>query len=321
MLRISESANQRISESANQRISESANQRIPFTHSLLLHGFIRHSPFSHSLSAISHLAIRLRRLKHGLTHSRTLAIRHHHGLSFLLCAPHAGAGRPGRYHGDDVRPHRRRGLEAHDEVLGQAVPDQLRHGRCHRHRAGVPVRHELVGLLALCGRYFRRAAGHRGAAGLLHRINLPGGLDLRLGEAVQAGAPGGHLARGHRLQPVGLVDPDRQLVHAGAGGLYAAQRPGRNDRFRRVGGQPARVGAMAARLLLRAGDGRILCPRHQRLPPAAGALQTGRGAGQRDGRQARRHAARSPISATRNPISCSSAVRSNWPRWPRSSAR
>ena len=36
-----------------------------------------------------------------------------------------------------------------DEVLRQAVPDQLRDRRGHRDRAGVPVRHELVGLLAL----------------------------------------------------------------------------------------------------------------------------------------------------------------------------
>ena len=45
-------------------------------------------------------------------------------------------------------PHRRRALPADDEVLGQALPDQLRDGRGHRHRAGVPVRHELERLLA-----------------------------------------------------------------------------------------------------------------------------------------------------------------------------
>ena len=102
-------------------------------------------------------------------------------------------------------------------------------------------------------------------------------------------------------------------------GYRAAQRPGRDDRFRRAGGQPARVGAVAARLLLRAGDGRLLHPGHQRLPPAAGASKPA--AAQAKGMAPTRDAVRSPISATRNPISYSSAVRSNWPRWPRSSAR
>ncbi len=39
--------------------------------------------------------------------------------------------------------HRQRALPAADQVLRQALPDQLRDGRGHRHRAGVPVRHEL----------------------------------------------------------------------------------------------------------------------------------------------------------------------------------
>ena len=65
-----------------------------------------------------------------------------------------------------------------------------------------------------------------------------------------------------------LVDPDRQLLHAGAGRLHPAQRPGRDDRFRRAADEPARLGAVAARLLLRAGDRGLLHARHQRLPLA-----------------------------------------------------
>ena len=42
------------------------------------------------------------------------------------------------------------------------------------------------------------------------------------------------LAGGHRLEPLGALDPDRQLLHAAADGLRAAQRP-RGD-----GGLPAR---------------------------------------------------------------------------------
>jgi cytochrome d ubiquinol oxidase subunit I len=41
-----------------------------------------------------------------------------------------------------------------DEVLRQAVPDQLRDRRGDRHRAGVPVRHELERLLAFVGDVF-----------------------------------------------------------------------------------------------------------------------------------------------------------------------
>ena len=83
----------------------------------------------------------------------------------------------------------RRGLEAPHEVLGQALPHQLRDGRRHRHRPGVPVRHELVRVLALRGRRLRRAARDRGAPRLLPRVDLPRALDLRLGQAAEEGAP------------------------------------------------------------------------------------------------------------------------------------
>ena len=38
----------------------------------------------------------------------------------------------------------------------------------------------------------------------------------------------GHVGRRHWLQPLGPLDPHCQLVHAGAGGLCPAQRPGRD---------------------------------------------------------------------------------------------
>ncbi len=80
-----------------------------------------------------------------------------------------------------------------DQVLGQALPDQHRHGRRHRHRAGVPVRHELVRLLALRRRRLRRAARLRGADRLLLRVHLHRPVDLRLGQAAQEDPPGLHL--------------------------------------------------------------------------------------------------------------------------------
>ena len=56
-------------------------------------------------------------------------------------------------------------VPAADPVLRRAVPDQLRAGRGHRHRAGVPVRHELERVQPVRGRHLRRAAGDRGPAG------------------------------------------------------------------------------------------------------------------------------------------------------------
>ena len=96
----------------------------------------------------------------------------------------------GRGDADRVGAHRRRALPADDEVLGQAVPDQLRHGRGHRDRAGVPVRDELERLQPLRRRHLRRPAGDRGAARVLPRVDVPRPVDLRLGPAAEAGAPG-----------------------------------------------------------------------------------------------------------------------------------
>ena len=78
-------------------------------------------------------------------------------------------------------------LAAADQVLRQALPDQLRHRRGHRHRAGVPVRHELERLLPLRRRHLRRPAGDRGAARVLPRVDLPRPVDLRLGPAARRG--------------------------------------------------------------------------------------------------------------------------------------
>ena len=50
---------------------------------------------------------------------------------------------------DGLGADRQPALAAADEVLRQAVPDQLRDRRRHRDRAGVPVRDELERLLAL----------------------------------------------------------------------------------------------------------------------------------------------------------------------------
>ena len=85
---------------------------------------------------------------------------------------------------------RRRALAAADALLRHAVPDQLRDRRRHRPRAGVPVRDELVGLLEVRRQRLRRAARDRGPRGVHARGDVPRPLDLRLGPALAARAPG-----------------------------------------------------------------------------------------------------------------------------------
>ena len=76
-------------------------------------------------------------------------------------------------------------LQGH-QVLRQALPHQLRDGRRHRHRAGVPVRHELERLLPLRRRHLRCAARGRGPARVLPRVDVHRPVDLRLGPAARA---------------------------------------------------------------------------------------------------------------------------------------
>ena len=45
-------------------------------------------------------------------------------------------------------------LARHDQILGQAVRHQFRHGRRDRHHHGIPVRHQLGLLLAIMSATF-----------------------------------------------------------------------------------------------------------------------------------------------------------------------
>src|SRR6266498_2722708 len=150
-----------------------------------------------------------------------MAVRHSHRLPLPVRAADDRPVAAGGDHADHVGPLREPGVPAHDQVLGKAVPDQLRPGRGHRDRAGVPVRHELVGLLPLRGRCLRGPAGDRGSAGVLPGVDVPGPVDLRLGSAVEAAAPGHDLAGRHRHPAVGLFHPRRQLLDAAPGRIRA----------------------------------------------------------------------------------------------------
>ena len=92
------------------------------------------------------------------------AVRDDLDLPLPLRAAHARPRPDRRDLPDRVAPDRQRGLAPPDAVLRDAVPDQLRDRRRHRARAGVPVRDELVGLLALRRQRLRRAARRRGLA-------------------------------------------------------------------------------------------------------------------------------------------------------------
>ncbi len=134
------------------------------------------------------------------------------GLAFLVRCP-----------ADGLVPQRQAGVQAPDEVLRDAAADQRRRRRRHRPRAGVRVRDELVGLLALRRRRVRRPAGDGGARGVLPGVHVPRAVDLRLGSASQARPPGLHLAGRGRLDALGDVHPRRQLVDAAPGRLCAQQ--------------------------------------------------------------------------------------------------
>ncbi len=120
-------------------------------------------------------------------------------------------------------------LAARDPLLGQADARLVRDGRRHRDRPGVPVRHELVRLLALRRRHLRRAARDGGPRRVLRRVDLPRPLDLRLGPAAEEDPPGDDLARRRLDRAVGLLHPRRELVDAAPGRLRDGRRQGRAD--------------------------------------------------------------------------------------------
>src|SRR5690348_12148907 len=71
--------------------------------------------------------------RYGSTAPLTLAIRYHHDLSLLLRAALDRSLDYARDYADGLLPHWRRDLQAHGQVLGSPVLDQLRDWRGHRH--------------------------------------------------------------------------------------------------------------------------------------------------------------------------------------------
>ena len=142
------------------------------------------------------------------------AVRHDGHLPLAVRPADARAGLPHRHHGDPLRPHEGPVLAPHDQILDAPVRHQLRHRRGHGPDPRIRIRDQLVQLLPLRGRHFRRAAGHRGHSGVLPRIDLHRRDVLRLAQGQPGFPPHGHVAHGLRRQPLGVVDSGRQLVDA-----------------------------------------------------------------------------------------------------------
>ena len=179
-----------------------------------------------------------------------------------------------------VAAHRQPRLPPADEVLRQAAADQLRDRRGDRDRPGVPVRDELVGLLALRRRRLRRPARDRGPARVLPRVDVPRPVDLRLGQAAARPAQRVHVDRPPRHARVELLHPGRQLVDAEPRRLPLQPRLGsrRADRLRRGDVQQGAARDLPARRPGGVHDRRRGHGRRQRLvvrtPPRATASST-----------------------------------------------
>ena len=143
-----------------------------------------------------------------------MAVCDHHRLSLLFRADHDRPRNGGSRVRDRVPPHQETGSAAHHQAAGQTIHDQLRVGSGHRHRAGIPIRHELERLFAIRRGYLRCAARHRGIVGVLHGIHLPRPMDLRLGSAAGEVAQSVNVSGGDRDNVVRLFHPGGEFVHA-----------------------------------------------------------------------------------------------------------
>ena len=65
-------------------------------------------------------------------------------------------------------------------------------------------------------RYLRRAAGHRSPAGILHGIHLPRHLDFRRRTCARKSTSCFDLARCHRFESIGDLDPACKWLYAGS---------------------------------------------------------------------------------------------------------
>ena len=85
------------------------------------------------------------------------------------------------------------------------------------------------------------------------------------------------LARGDRLEHLRALDPHRELLHAAADGVRAAQRPGGDGELRGAGHEPPRLRAVPPRDHGGHGHRRLLRPRQSAPGTSSGRRTTRRG--------------------------------------------
>ncbi len=164
----------------------------------------------------------------GERRSCAMAVRVCDDQSLLFRAGHHRPGLPDRVAADSLVSQQARRVPAADPVLRHPAGHQRGDRRGHRPGPGIPVRDELVGLLAAGRQHLRCAAGHGGAGRVLPGIHVPGALAVRLGQAVPAGASPDDLAGLAGYRPVGGVHHGGQLVDAASGRLRDGQAASRS---------------------------------------------------------------------------------------------
>ena len=157
-------------------------------------------------------------------------------------------------------------------ILAADLRHLLRHGRRHRHRHAVSVRHQLEPLLRRRRQHHLAAAGLRRSDRVLPRSDLP----RRAAVRPQAGAAGHAFRRrragGRRHAVVGVLDPRHQQLDADAGRLRSDRRPVLPEGLVRDRLQPVAAVSLRAygQRLLR--DHRLRRARRRRLHGAARAI-------------------------------------------------
>lgn len=140
---------------------------------------------------------------HGCASTLAVAVRHHDHPSLPVRPVDHGNRAAGHWLPDRLLPYGKGEVPPAHQVLRQALPHQLRHGRRDGHRPGVPIRHELVGLLTIRRRRVRRTSGDGRTVGVLPRVEPPWPVDPRMGPTAQGPAPCDDLDRrkGRRCRP------------------------------------------------------------------------------------------------------------------------
>jgi len=122
-------------------------------------------------------------------------------------------------------------MEDHHPILAQALRDQLRGGRGHRPDPRIRIRHQLVHLFVVRGRYFRSTAGRGRHPGLFPGKHVLCRAVLRLEPRRKGPSPDFGLDGSRRVQPLGTVDPGGQRLDAGPrrDAVQSRNRPKRDD--------------------------------------------------------------------------------------------